>query len=222
MRRGLVVGIVASVTAGGYALAACSGSASTGLFAGGDGAPSDGIVPEGTSGDGPPADGTGDDRIDPLVVGHEWIYDVKPIDGGTVRGCSVGVETSSVVSAGAAYDGSATVRYKPLCDNFLVDALVEGDRVTAFPVDAGAFQPGIVLDSPVEEGHVWSYTSAGPQFVWHNAGTVTTPAGTFPRCWARAYVTASAARFIYCRGVGLAQLEDPDNGYTAVLTSKNF
>jgi hypothetical protein len=95
--------------------------------------------------------------------------------------------------------------------------------VTAYPVDAGV-SGGVILDAPVEEGHTWTYSfgGAGPQFVWHDAGTVTVPAGTFTNCWARAYVSQSLARFIYCRGVGLIEVDDTDFGYRAVLTSKNF
>src|SRR5262249_23501150 len=156
--------------------------------------------------------------IDPLDIGRSWVFDVSPLDGGTVAGgCTPGTVSSTVIGPGAPIDGSATVRYQPLCDNFLVDALVEGDRVTAYPVDPG-FAPGIIVDSPVEEGHTWNFGGSGPNFVWHSAGTVTVPAGTFNDCWARAYVTASAARFIYCRGVGLIEVDDTDFGYRAVLT----
>src|SRR5262245_26677400 len=221
MRRGVFAALVAS-TAAGAPLAACSGASGSGLFIGADGAPSDAQPAEATPNDGPVGDG-GDLRIDPLELGRMWVFDVKAIDGGTITaGCTAGVETSSVVGPGAIHNGSPTVRYKPLCDNFLVDALVEGDKVTAFPVDGGTFSQGVVLDTPVEEGHTWNYAPTGPQFVWHDAGTVTVPAGTFNQCWARGYATGSEARFVYCRGVGLVELEDTDFGYRAVLTSKNF
>jgi hypothetical protein len=224
MRRGIFAAIAAAVSCGSLAVAACSGSASTGLFAGGsDGAaateasaPTDAAPDAGGDGTAP------DKRIDPLELGRTWVFEITGSEGGiTSAGCAAGTQTSAVVGPGAAHDGSATVRYQPLCSTYLVDALVEGDKLTAFPVDGGV-QAGVVLDAPVQEGHSWSYGPTGPQFVWHFVGTIAVPAGKFDDCWARAYVSGSQSRFIYCRGVGLTQLDDTDFGYRAVLTSKNF
>jgi hypothetical protein len=225
MRRGLVAGLICGATWGALVGLACGGSSGTGLFGGQDGAPGD--APNVTA-DATRADAEGgspppsDTRIDPLDVGRSWVFDVEPLDGGIVSGgCTAGVVTTSVLGPGPTIDGSASVRYQPLCDAFLVDAVVEGDRVTGYPVDAG-FTPGVIVDGPVQEGHTWQYAANGPTFIWHDAGVVTVPAGTFTDCWARAYVTQSQAQFIYCRAVGLVAVVDTDFGYRALLTSKNF
>jgi hypothetical protein len=222
MRRGLLATLVALTTQGTLFAVACSGPSGTGLFGGnGDGGVGDAplVTPDAAE---VRVDGPSDNGIDPLEIGRLWVFQVTPLDGGvTPGGCSPGTATSSVIGPGATIDGSATVRYQPLCDTFLVDALVEGDRVIAYPVDAG-FAPGILVDAPVQEGHTWSFSGNGPDFVWHDAGTVTVPAGTYTDCWTRAYTTQSQARFIYCRAVGLVQVDDTDFGYRAVLTSKNF
>ena len=223
MTKRILAAIALSAPSYALALVACSGSASTGFFTGGDAA-------AGTDGSPAPSDGGGDrgdaqgldNRIDPLEIGRTWTFNVTPTDGGIANGgCAAGTQTSTVIGPGIAQDGLATVRYQPLCDNFLVDALVQGDKVIAFPVDGGA-ATGVVLDAPVEEGHTWNYGGTGLQFVWHSVGTLSVPAGQFSDCWARAYVTGSQSRFIYCRGVGLTELDDAEFRYRAVLTSKNF
>jgi hypothetical protein len=186
-----------------------------------DGATGDDVTgTDGTSIDAPAADApapdsaVADDRIDPLEIGRRWSYKLIPNDGG---GTACDATAGAIVGPGAPIDGSATLRYQPLCTPFLVDVIVDGDRVTAYSFDGRFNGPQVIVDSPVEEGHTWT---GGAQFVWHDAGTLVVPAGTFSDCWAREIVGSPATRTIYCRGVGLTRTDDPT--YTAVLTSKNF
>jgi hypothetical protein len=161
-----------------------------------------------------PDRGAPDERIDPLDIGRTWSFKIIPNDGGT-NTCDA--QTSAVVGPGLPVDGAATVRYQPFCTPFAVDVIVDGDRVTAYSFDGHFSGPQVIVDPPVEEGHTWT---GGAQFIWHDAGTISVPAGTFTNCWAREIVGGGGTRNIYCRGVGLARSEDPS--FTAVLASKNF
>ena len=215
------LGIAAIFACSGTALVfACSGSSNPDTD-GGDASTDVALAPEGAA----PPDGASidaappDERIDPLALGRSWIYEVETREGGAP--CTAGVQVSEVLGPGNTYDGSASLRYKPLCTVTVADAIIEGDRFIGYVVDASPAVPLLVLDSPVEEGHAWAYSPGGqPTLVWHDAGTVTVPAGTFTDCWNRDNVNASPGHFTYCRGVGLAAVDDPT--YKATLTSKNF
>jgi hypothetical protein len=226
LRRGKLVFVLACGSAS-CAIVANLGDRTLGDTDGGagDAATHDGAADDVTGGDGTSTDGaagdapvpdvaTADDRIDPLELGRTWSFKLLPNDGGSAT-CDA--TTAAIVGPGAPVDGSATLRYQPLCTPFLVDVIVDGDRVTAYSFDGRFTGPQVIVDSPVQEGHTWT---GGAQFVWHDAGTLVVPAGTFSDCWAREIVGSPSSRTIYCRGVGLTRTDDP--GYTAVLQSKNF
>jgi hypothetical protein len=182
---------------------------------GGDDGPASGDSTTGTDRNAPP-----ETRIDPLDLGRTWTYDITAADG-SASTCPPGAHSAGIVGPGATIDGGPSLRYQSLCSTFLVDAVVEGDRVTVYPIDGGGGigSKVLILDAPVEEGHTWN-SGGGQMYVWHDAGTVVVPAGTFPNCWARAYSGGQPGQIIYCRGVGLTRVDDL--GYDAVLTSKNF
>jgi hypothetical protein len=81
----------------------------------------------------------------------------------------------------------------------------------------------LALDTPVQEGTSWS-NGAG-SFTWHDAGSVTVPAGTFSRCWKATENASYTAYTVFCRGVGAVEWYRRDaqgNGFDARLVAKNF
>ena len=216
-------------------VSACSGAANQGLFANGPGDDAGGS-PNGTGdagpggrSDGAPGEGAvppvADDRIDPLAIGHTWVYDVTSYDGGFIPSCANGGQTSSVTGPGGTYGGAESVRYRPLCYAGLIDAVVSGDKVLAYVLADGGASPAPVtlVEGPVADGHTWPSTPGGGQsFTWRDAGTVSVPAGMFGRCWDRVYSHASTEIDTYCRGVGLVRVVSMASGYHAELASKNF
>jgi hypothetical protein len=167
---------------------------------------------------------TGDQRLYPLAPGRQWTYSARPIAGATTASSScTGTQLTYVVGDGAQYGGVPSVRFQSLC-SVVVDLVQDGDRVYAYVPDSYD-EPSVALDAPVEEGHAWE-VRAGIQAVWENAGTVQVPAGTFQDCWRRRDVegdmVVSPGYVTYCRGIGMVQLVNPDDGYEAELASKNF
>ncbi len=162
-----------------------------------------------------PGDG-GDLRIDPIVVGRSWTYDVKIF--GTYPLCTSGSH-DGVVLGEKMIDGKTAFQVQSLCPGIgTLDYAVSGD-VVQFDYMATWV---LALDAPVAEGHTW--TNGVDTFTWHSLGSVTVPAGTFPDCWKATENVSYAAYTVFCRGVGPVHwfTKNSGNGYEAILTSKNF
>ncbi len=191
--------------------AACSGSPDLAKESGDDGSDA------GTLGDGSVIDAGSDDRIDPIVVGRAWTYDVTIF--GTYPLCEAGQQTGSATSA-ATVDGKDAILVKSLCTNAGSSYyVVAGDVVH---VDyQGTWL--LALDAPVAEGHTWS--DGASSFTWHDAGVVTVPGGTFSNCWKATQNVAYEAYTIFCRGVGPVRWYSKDtagDGFDAELLSTSF
>jgi hypothetical protein len=192
------------------------GGASGDAAASGDaGAAVDGATHVDGGGDATGSDG-GDDRIDPIVVGRTWTYDVTEM--GNYPLCPSGSHDASVLGQ-STKDGKLAFEVTSFCANagsFFYS--VSGDNVDWDYQGLWV----IALDSPVQEGHTW--TNTVETYAWHDAASVTVPVGTFSQCW-RAQDTAGASYTTFCRGVGPVKWHVTDglgNGYDAVLTAKNF
>jgi hypothetical protein len=186
----------------------------SGGSSGGDAAADSAV--DGSSAEG--GDGGVDDRIDPIVVGRSWTYDVTTF--GTYPLCPAGEHTGTATSE-STHDGKDhAILVTSLCANAASEYYtVDGDVVN---VDyQGAWI--LALDAPVAEGHVWS--NGASTFTWHSAGNVTVAAGTFHDCWTATQNVAYDAYTIFCRGVGPVRWYTKDlggNGFDAQLKSKNF
>jgi hypothetical protein len=159
-----------------------------------------------------------DEAIDPIAVGHAWTYAVTEL--GTYPACPTGTSTATALMA-ATKDGKAgAIEVQSLCSAAPPSwYAVDGDVVQ---VDvAGTWV--LALDAPVQEGHTWSNGVA--TFTWHDAGTVTVPAGTFDDCWTATQNVAYTAYTVFCRGVGPVHWVSKDgsgDGFEAFLAAKNF
>ena len=161
------------------------------------------------------ADG-GDDRIDPIVVGHRWTYDVTVF--GTYPICSAGSH-DGVVLGERMLDGKQAFQVQSFCPGLgTVNYAVSGDVVQYDYMTTWA----LALDAPVAEGHSW--TNGVDTFTWHSAGSVTVPAGTFADCWKATQNVGYESYTVFCRGVGPVHwyTKNAGNGYEAILTAKNF
>jgi hypothetical protein len=199
-----------------------SGASSSGASSGGSSGTSSGNTGDAGGSDGSTSgDGGGDGGqklapIDPLVVGHTWSYDVSEI--GTYPLCPSGRHDAKIISSGPR-DGKTAFQAQSLCayaGTFYYAA--DGDVV--YWDNAGTWI--LSLDAPVTEGHTWS--NGVTSYVWHDAGSVTVPAGTFTDCW-KAQDTGGPSFTIFCRGVGPVHWSYRDassNGYDALLAAKNF
>ncbi|MCC6554805.1 MAG: hypothetical protein IT372_17660 [Polyangiaceae bacterium] len=132
----------------------------------------------------------------PLAVGLRWTYDVAQVGAGSA--CAAGQHQAEVV-------GSGTLAGK---QSFNMTTWCAGGG------DAGQYAPGAgdevfffymaewltLLSTPVEEGHTWDYVNTS--FTWHDAGSVTVPAGTYDDCWTMTQNVEYTAYTTYCRGVG--------------------
>jgi hypothetical protein len=149
----------------------------------------------------------GDTRIDPIVVGHSWTYNVTIF--GSYPLCTAGSH-DGVVLGTKMLDGKPSFQVQSLCPGVgTLDYAVMGD-VVQFDYMATWV---LALDAPVAEGHTW-----------HSAGSVTVPAGTYPDCWKATQNVGYEAYTVFCRGVGPVHwyTKNGSNGYEAMLTSKNF
>lgn len=177
----------------------------------GNGPSDSGLVDAGTSTSGQ------DRRIDPIVVGRSWTYDVNVL--GVYPLCENGTHTASATMA-LRLDGKDAIRVRSLCANAgSFDYSVDGDRVYAYVL--GAWR--LSLDAPVAEGHTW--TDGVLSYRWVDTGTVSVPAGDFDECWSLVTQAAYDSHTVFCRGVGPVHWHYEDgfgNGYDAVLTAKNF
>ncbi len=213
---------LARVLAIGLVLGGCGGAGggddSVDAAAGGDGssvADSGGATDGAGSGDG--ANG-GDDRLYPVEVGRSWTYQVAAVGAGAV--CSPG-SYSEVITGQESVGGRTAFAVDNWCSAVgTTYASVDGDLVETW------YNGGWItaLDTPVEEGHTWNMTSA-VSYTWHDAGTVTVPAGTFDDCWNREQNVSYTAYTIYCRGVGVVRSYSQDlggNGWDAQLATKSF
>jgi hypothetical protein len=174
----------------------------------------------------PPADASSsdattppiDDRIDPIVVGHAWTYDVTEIGADTL--CPSGEHTGTALDESTQDGQPNAIRVTSLCANVGASYYTVNGDVVQVDV-AGTWV--LALDAPVQEGHTWSNGVA--TFTWHDAGAVTVPAGTFTDCWSATENVAYESYTIFCRGVGPVHWYSKDaigNGFDAVLKSKNF
>jgi hypothetical protein len=193
-----------------------TGNASQGASRGEPAGAGGGSGSGGSSGSGEGA-GRPDDRIDPIAMGRAWTYQVEEL--GAFPLCPSGIHTGSTISEGEVH-GKHAFEVTSLCAN--VDSsfyAVDGDVVQVEYQGTWI----LALDAPVEEGHTWS--NGASTFTWHDAGSVTVPAGTFDDCWVAEQNVDYDAYTIFCRGVGPVHWHSEDllgNGFDAVLTEKNF
>lgn len=170
----------------------------------------------GDGGDGGDA-GAKDNRIDPIVLGRSWTFNVTVI--GIYPLCTNGVHTSTTISS-APLDGKTALEVQSFCPSAgTVKYAVEGDRVFAHV--GGSWV--VSLDSPVTAGHTW--TDGILNYRWDKLGPITTAAGTFTDCWQATTVAAYTSYIQLCRGVGPVKWHYETgfgNGYEAILTAKNF
>jgi PPE-repeat protein len=156
----------------------------------------------------------------PLAVGHTWTYDVTTLGAGD--GCSAGGKVTKVLAA-VSHAGKDGFTEQNLCypDGKTIDLVVEGDRISMWNDGAQAWV--VAFEEPVEEGHSWAVASGTR--TWHDAGTVTVPAGTFDHCWRADQTGTVTGSYTYCRGVGLVAETNDDgqgNGSDVKLAQKSF
>ena len=161
---------------------------------------------------------TTDDRLYPIEVGRVWTYDVQS----TYPSCPSGSRTTEVVGT-TMVDGKMAYETTGIC-GYSTAITVEGDVVESKYEDYPWFR---MLDEPVEDGHSWTTTNGSATFgmVYEDAGSVTTPAGTFDDCWRVVQDVSYQQDWVYCRGVGLvtSTLVDLAGGQIIYeLTAKSF
>jgi hypothetical protein len=160
----------------------------------------------------PPAD-----AIDPVALHRAWTYDVQVF--GAASACTPGRHDGSVVKEDV-IDGKHAYEVQSFCPG--VPSLFYAFDVDRVELDyEGSWV--LALDTPVEEGTTWS--SGASSFTWHEAGSVTVPAGTFSRCWKATENAGYTAYTVFCRGVGAVEWFRKDaqgNGFDARLVAKNF
>jgi hypothetical protein len=189
----------------------------------GDSGKSDGALPADATSDASPSEGGtsdggdgGDNRIDPIVVGRRWTYDVTVF--GTYPICTLGSHDGVVLGA-MMLDGKRAFQVQSFCPGLgTVNYAVSGDVVQYDYMTTWL----LALDAPVAEGHGW--TNGVDTFTWHSAGSVTVPAGTYADCWKATQNVAYESYTLFCRGVGPVHwyTKNAGNGYEAILTAKNF
>lgn len=166
----------------------------------------------------PDSSNPGETALLPLAVGRSWTYQVTQL--GSYSTCATGSQTESVTSQ-SVVGGRAAFDVSSWCSASGTNTLsVNGDQVSLYY--GGAWN--VILDVPVEEGHSWTVYGT-IQYTWHDAGTVTVPAGTFTQCWRREQVVSYTAYTIFCRGVGAVRDYSADlngSGWDAQLASKSF
>jgi hypothetical protein len=159
-----------------------------------------------------------DQRIDPIALGHSWIYDVTVL--GTYPACVAGTHAATVLNE-KMLGGRDAFEVQSFCQNagsFFYS--VDGDRVFTY-VGQGAWV--LSLDAPVAAGHTWS--NGLDSFTWEAVPTVTVPAGTYTSCWSAVEQVAYPTYTVFCRGIGPVHWHYEDghgNGFDAVLRSKSF
>jgi hypothetical protein len=158
-----------------------------------------------------------DYRIDPVEPHRAWTYDVEVFGESPL--CAAGRHAAKVRKY-AKVDGKPAYEVESFCPGLGASYYaVEGDKVELNYKD----QWVLALDAPVEEGHSWS--NGVSVFTWHNAGSVTVPAGTFADCWKATETANFTAYTIFCRGVGPVRWYRKDaggNGIDAQLALKSF
>ncbi len=209
-------------------LAACGGASdplitsdSDGGAGAGDSGANDARATSDAKADAAPSDGSagtdgGDTRIDPIVVGHSWTYDVTVL--GTYPICTSGSH-DGVVLGEMMLDGKNAFQVQSFCPGLgTVSYAVSGDVVQYDYMSTWV----LALDAPVTEGHMW--TNGVDTFTWHSMGSVTVPAGTYADCWKATQNVGYEAYTVFCRGVGPVHwyTNNAGNGYEAILTAKNF
>lgn len=158
-----------------------------------------------------------DDRLQPFELGRRWTYTRSAIDGAREAGCSAPLE-SFIGDAQVERDGQVGWEYHPVCNpGAVVQMFLSGDDIWAFQDNSPARID--YAKAPVEEGFSWN--SSGIGYVWHDAGTVKVPAGSFDGCWRRSPDDAGGY-IVLCRGVGLVAVESQTQNYHVELESKNF
>jgi hypothetical protein len=159
-----------------------------------------------------------DEEIDPIAVGHAWTYAVTEL--GTYPACPAGSSTATALTTSTQDGKAGAVEVQSLCTGAPPSwYFVQGDVVQVDVTGTWV----LALDAPVQEGHTWS--NGETSFTWHDAGSVTVPAGTFSDCWSATENVAYPAYTIFCRGVGPVHWytkDDSGDGFEAVLTTRNF
>ena len=177
-------------------------------------APDAAVADSGATADAAPRpDAATDTRIDPIVVGKSWTYDVTII--GTYPLCKAGLNTGRVLGE-KVVSGKPAFQVQSFCPGFGTSSYaVDGDKVELYYGNAWILS----LDSPVQPGHTW--TDGVYTYAWENAGSVTVPAGTYNDCWT-ARPTVGTSYTTLCRGIGPVRWHFVDasgNGYDAKLTA---
>jgi hypothetical protein len=179
---------------------------------GGGGAAGAGGGGAGTGGD------SGDDRLLPLEVARVWTFQLTAIDPASPANCPRPEADVTGTATNGTQPGWA---YRPTCSDQAFDFFMNGDDIWRYPTgvrdDAQRFQ---YASAPVQEGATW--TTGTDRFVWRDAGSVQSPAGTFDHCWRRAPQSANAVSVTFCRGVGVVLVESVAANYRLALVSKNF
>ncbi len=199
-------------SAGSGAISGTAGSAGVGGTAGGGGVGGTG----GASGTAGTAGGP-DDRIDPILLGRSWTYDVTEL--GSYPLCPSGAHTAETISE-TDLDGRHAFEVTSLCANAPSSFYsVEGDVVLVNYQHTWV----LALDAPVEAEHTWS--NGASTFTWHSEGKYAVPAATFDRCWNATENVDHESFTVFCRGVGPVHWHSKDpsgNGFDARLTAKSF
>lgn len=154
----------------------------------------------------------------PLAVGRTWTYQVTGL--GSFPTCTTGTHSQTVT--GQKIMGKVQgLQMAWVCENTQPNLYnVNGDVVRTYAHGSVWLS---VLDQPVNEGHTW--TSGARNFVWHQAGSVSVPAGNFGDCWMRQNTVVNVSYATFCRGVGMVLTHQEDangNGWDGQLISKSF
>lgn len=147
----------------------------------------------------------------PLVPGRTWEFSVTQVDpAGLPASCDNPVST---LTEPGTYLGHTGVFYSYACSTTPVLMTHEGGAVMGWAEhipNGFAYAVG-----PLVEGAVFG------DFVWHDRGTVTVPAGTFTDCWERESVSLPGDYIVLCTGVGVVESVNlsPESNAHLVLES---
>lgn len=167
---------------------------------------SDGTTGPSNDTDGPP--GPVADDLFPMPEGASWTYEVTG-DGAI---CPTGSQTATVgttVDAG----GRQATEYITFCGGRVHPVIAAPSGVEIYIESADSWS--VMLDTPIEDGHSWTFAAYDNEYTYEDAGTITVPAGTFDNCWTR--LDSLGPTSTYCPGIGKVREERPA-AYVAELT----
>lgn len=154
----------------------------------------------------------------PLISGHLSTYAFWPLDPALplTETCD---DPRTAVGEPTVIDGQSGVMYETFCGKNPFLVVGTGDQLTAVEIrDGRAAQSFEYIHSPVVSGESWP-SGTGELFTWREAGSLTTPGGSFESCWER---EGAASQFFYCRGAGLVRAIDTEFNYLLDLVDKSF